>query len=225
MLYIVATPIGNLEDMTFRAVRVLQEVDLVLAEDTRRSGHLLKEYNIEAKMSSFHGHTNEGKLMHIVEELKAGKKMALISDAGTPGVSDPAYKLVNAAIEGGVQVVPIPGACAFLTALSASGAMMHRFKYLGFLPVKKGRQTLFKELKHELDETKNPATIVLYEAPHRLLKTLNDIQEYLGERHIVIGRELTKKFEEFVRGTTSEVVEHFTKNTPKGEFVVIINGI
>lgn len=218
MLYIVATPIGNLEDITFRAVRILKEVDTILAEDTRHSGILLKHYEIGTKMNSFHSHTNESKLNHIVEELKGGKNMALITDAGTPGISDPAYSLVNAAIEAGVEIVPIPGASAFLTALCASGAMTNKFLYLGFLPLKKGRQTLFKELAEE------KRTVVFYESPQRLVKTLGQIQEYLGERNLIVARELTKKFEEFVRGTTSEVIEHFTTHKPKGEFTVIING-
>ncbi|MBT6068846.1 16S rRNA (cytidine(1402)-2'-O)-methyltransferase [Candidatus Peregrinibacteria bacterium] len=223
MLYIVATPIGNLEDMTFRAVRVLKEVDLILAEDTRHSGILLKHYEIKTRMSSFHTHTTQAKVEHFVRELKgvdgeAPKDMALITDAGTPGISDPAYVLVNAAIKAGIEVVPIPGPSAFLTALSASGAMTNRFVYLGFLPIKKGRQTLFTALQEE------EKTIVFYEAPQRILKTLREIEKYLGERELVIGRELTKKFEEFVRGETSEVITHFEEKKPKGEFVVIING-
>jgi len=229
MLYIVATPIGNLEDMTYRAVRTLKEVDVILAEDTRTSGVLLKHYEISTKMTSFHSYTTQAKLEHLIRELQGDgssqpKNMALISDAGTPGISDPAYVLVNAAIKAGIKVIPVPGASAFLTALSASGAMTHRFKYLGFLPLKKGRKTLFEELAYELTETKNPSTIVMYESPKRVIKTLSQIQEYLGERHIIVARELTKKFEEFVRGTTSEVIEHFTKKTPKGEFVIVIDG-
>ena len=231
MLYIVATPIGNLEDMTFRAVRILKEVDTILAEDTRTSGVLLKHYEIKTKMSSFHSYTTQAKLEHLIRDMKgdekngkSGKDMALISDAGTPGISDPAYNLVNAAIEAGIRVIPVPGASAFLTALSASGAMTHRFKYLGFLPLKKGRQTLFKELAEELTESKNPSTIVFYESPKRLLKTLGQMQEYFGEREIIVARELTKKFEEFVRGTPQEMIDHFTAKAPKGEFVVIING-
>lgn len=224
MLYVVSTPIGNLEDMTFRAVRVLKEVDLILAEDTRHSGILLQHYDIQTPMTSFHSYTSREKLEALVRELSK-KNVALISDAGTPGISDPAYNLINAAIVAGVQIVPVPGASAFLTALSASGAMTHRFKYLGFLPVKKGRQTLFLELKKELEESKNPMTVVFYESSHRLMKTLDEIYKYFGDRRVVIARELTKKFEEFIRGTVSTAIEHFKKHPPKGEFVVIIDGL
>lgn len=223
MLYVVSTPIGNLEDMTFRAVRVLKEVDLILAEDTRHSGILLKHYDIKTPMTSFHSYTSREKLEALVRELSK-KNVALISDAGTPGISDPAYNLINAAISAGVQIVPVPGASAFLTALSASGAMTHRFKYLGFLPVKKGRQTLFFELKKELEESKNPVTIVFYESSHRLMKTLDEILKHLGNRRIIVARELTKKFEEFVRGNAQDVIAHFKMHTPKGEFVVIVDG-
>ena len=230
MLYIVATPIGNLEDMTFRAVRTLKEVDLILTEDTRHSGILLKSYDIKTPTTSFHSYTTDEKLKSLVRELAGTKghppkNAALISDAGTPGISDPAYNLVDAAIKAGVKIVPIPGASAFLTALCASGAMTNRFKYLGFLPVKKGRQTLFKELKVELENSKNPSTIVFYESVHRLVKTLEDVREYFGDRRIIVARELTKKFEEFVRGTASEVIEHFETHHAKGEFVVIVDGI
>ncbi|MDP4007873.1 MAG: 16S rRNA (cytidine(1402)-2'-O)-methyltransferase [Candidatus Peregrinibacteria bacterium] len=230
MLYIVATPIGNLEDMTFRAVRTLKEVDVILAEDTRHSGILLKHYDIKTPMTSFHSYSTEVKLKDLVRELSGdascpARSMAMISDAGTPGISDPAYNLINAAIKAGVKVVPIPGASAFLTAVCASGAMTNRFKYLGFLPVKKGRQTLFKELKAELEETKNPSTIIFYESSHRIMKTLDEIMSYLGDRNIIIARELTKKFEEFVRGTVSEVITHFKTHSAKGEFVVIIDGV
>lgn len=219
MLYIVATPIGNLEDITFRAVNVLKEADVILAEDTRHSKILLKKYEIDKKMISYHSHSGVMKLEKIISLLKEGKSCALVSDAGTPGISDPAYKLIKSAINEGIQVVPIPGPAAFLTALSASGLPTHQFLYLGFLPVKKGRQTLLKKLKDE------ERTVVFYESPHRLNKTLAQLKQFVGEeRQIVIGRELTKIYEEFVRGTIDEVDEIFENKKPKGEFVVILGG-
>lgn len=219
MLYIVATPIGNLEDITFRAVDVLKKADVILAEDTRHSKILLNKYKIDKKMLSYHSHSGVMKLEKIISLLKEGKSCALISDAGTPGISDPAYKLITTSIKEGIQVVPVPGPAAFLTALSASGLSTHQFLYLGFLPLKKGRQTLLKKLKDE------ERTVVFYESPHRIQKTLTQLKEFVGaERQIVIGRELTKIHEEFIRGTIEEAEEMFKSRKPKGEFVLILGG-
>ena len=218
MLYIVSTPIGNLEDMTLRGIRILKEVDLIAAEDTRHAQILLQKYEIKNQITSYHSYSNDFKLKQIVEMLVAGKNVALISDAGTPGISDPAYTLVRAAIEAGVQIVPIPGASALLAAVVMSGKPMHQFVYLGFLPIKKGRQTLLKSLVSE------DKTIVIYEAPHRIMKTLGDLKEYLGDRDISVCREITKIYEETIRCKISEAIEHFTKKAPRGEFVLVIQG-
>lgn len=218
MLYIVSTPIGNLEDMTLRAIRTLKEVDLIAAEDTRHAQILLQKYEIKNQITSYHSYSNDFKLKQIVEMLVAGKNVALISDAGTPGISDPAYTLVRAAIEAGVQIVPIPGASALLSAIVMSGKPMHQFVYLGFLPIKKGRQTLLKALASE------DKTIVIYEAPHRIMKTLSDLKEYLGDRDISVCREITKIYEETLRCKISEAIEHFTNKAPRGEFVLVIQG-
>ena len=218
MLYIVSTPIGNLEDMTLRAIRILKEVDLIAAEDTRHAQILLQKYEIKNQITSYHSYSNDFKLKQIVEMLVAGKNVALISDAGTPGISDPAYTLVRAAIEAGVQIVPIPGASALLSAIVMSGKPMHQFVYLGFLPIKKGRQTLLKALASE------DKTIVIYEAPHRIMKTLSDLKEYLGDRDISVCREITKIYEETLRCKISEAIEHFTQKAPRGEFVLVIQG-
>ena len=219
MLYIVATPIGNLEDITFRAVRVLKEVELILAEDTRHSRVLADHCGIVTPMTSFHSFTTSAKHEALIRELKSGKTMALISDAGTPGISDPAYALIKGAIDAGVQVVPIPGAAAFLTALMASGAMTHHFTYIGFPPIKKGRQTLFKSL------IALPHSIVFYESSHRLMRTLDELSVHFPERRCIVARELTKKFEEFVRGSFNETIAHFKAHPPKGEFVIVIDGV
>lgn len=219
MLFIVATPIGNLEDITFRAVKILKEADIILAEDTRHSKILLDKYGIDGKILSYHSHSGVMKLDKIIALLKEGKNCALISDAGTPGISDPAYKLITTAIEEKIEVIPIPGPAAFLTALQASGLPMHNFKFLGFLPIKKGRQTLLKSLKDE------DLTVIFYESPHRLIKTLNQLEEFVGEeRQLVIARELTKIHEEFIRGTVREIKEIFKDKKPKGEFTVILGG-
>ncbi|MDD4151960.1 MAG: 16S rRNA (cytidine(1402)-2'-O)-methyltransferase [Candidatus Gracilibacteria bacterium] len=216
MLYIVATPIGNLEDMTFRAVRTLKEVDYIACEDTRTSGVLLNAYDIKKILLSYHSFSSGFKLDKIIDLLKEGKDIALISDAGTPGISDPGYMLVKTAIENDIQICPIPGVSACITALSASGMQMNHFLYLGFLPVKKGRQTLFTSLQNK------EQTVVIYESVHRLLRTLEDLVKYFGANHyIVVGRELTKKFEEFKRGEVGEVLEYFKKQNLKGEFVIM----
>lgn len=216
MLYIVATPIGNLEDITLRAIRTLKEVDYVAAEDTRHVQILLQKYEIQKSTISFHAWSDERKLGQLMAILKEGKSIALVSDAGTPGISDPGYVLVKAAIDAGIKVVPIPGASAVITALCASGLPTHQFLYLGFLPMKKGRQTLLKTF---VDEER---TIVFYESPHRLLKTLAEFAQLFPGRRMVIARELTKIYEEFFRGTTGQAMEYFQNKTPKGEFVLML---
>lgn len=219
MLYIVATPIGNLEDITLRAIRILGEVDMIACEDTRTSWVLLNKYEIKKPLVSFHSHSWAPKVDRIIWELKSGKNIALISDAGTPGISDPGYILIKEAIVQWIEVVPIPGVTAFTTALMGSGMQMNHFLYLWFLPVKKGRQTLFKRLVEKKDET-----VVIYESVHRIIKTLHEIESYFGsEHHIVVGRELTKKFEEFQRGPVSEVISYFENKEwkLKWEFVVL----
>ncbi len=218
-LYIVSTPIGNLEDITLRALNTLKEVDLIAAEDTRHSQILLRKYDINKPCVSFHSHSGRAKVEKIINELVNGKNVALISDAGTPGISDPAYVLIKAALENDIKVIPIPGPAAFLTALTASGLPTNQFVYLGFLPLKKGRQTLLNSLKEE------KRTVVFYESPHRILKTLNQLKEILGaDRKIAIGRELTKIHEEFIRGTVLEAIEILGNSKPKGEFVVVLGG-
>ncbi|MDD2871438.1 MAG: 16S rRNA (cytidine(1402)-2'-O)-methyltransferase [Candidatus Gracilibacteria bacterium] len=224
MLYIVATPIGNLEDITYRAVRILSEVDSIACEDTRTSATLLNRYDIKKPLISYHSHSGQTKTDKIIEQLKKGQNIALISDAGTPGISDPGYILIKEAIMEGIEVVPIPGVTAFTTALMGSGMQMNHFLYLGFLPVKKGRQTLFKMLVERKNNKKEDETVVIYESVHRIVRTLKEIGEYFGSEHnIVVARELTKKFEEFKRGNVGEIVEYFENNPGKvkGEFVVL----
>lgn len=216
MLYIVATPIGNLEDITLRAIRMLKEADYIAAEDTRHVQILLQKYEIQKPTVSFHAWSDERKLTQLLQMLQEGKNIALVSDAGTPGISDPGYVLVKAAIEAGVQVVPIPGPSAFLTALSASGLPTHQFLYLGFLPIKKGRQTLLQTFENET------RTIIFYESPHRIQKTLVEFAQKFPDRPVVVAREITKIYEEFFRGTTNQAAEYFSKKTPKGEFVVML---
>jgi 16S rRNA (cytidine1402-2'-O)-methyltransferase len=215
-LFIVSTPIGNLEDISFRAVRTLKEVDLIAAEDTRHSKKLLSHYEIETPITSFHSHSSERKLQALSKELQNGD-LALISDAGTPGISDPAWSLIQAALDAQVEIVPIPGPAAFLTALTGSGLPMDKFLYLGFIPAKKGRQTLFQSI---LDEKR---TVIFYESPHRILKTLSQMLEILGpDRIVVLARELTKMHETFHRGTLAELHEACTKTPPKGEMTLLI---
>ncbi|MBP9812728.1 16S rRNA (cytidine(1402)-2'-O)-methyltransferase [Candidatus Gracilibacteria bacterium] len=220
ILSIVSTPIGNLEDITLRALRTLKEADYIACEDTRVTGQLLMHYQIEnnGRLLSFHSHSGFSKLDKIIELLKEGKQIALVSDAGTPGISDPGFVLIRKAIEEGIEVTPIPGASAVLSALVASGIDCHQYLYLGFLPVKKGRQTMLKSLVGKA------YTIVVYESVHRIEKTLSELEEYLGsEHHIVVGREITKKFEEFCRGTISEVREYYKGvGKVKGEFVIVL---
>ncbi|WP_370390249.1 16S rRNA (cytidine(1402)-2'-O)-methyltransferase [uncultured Winogradskyella sp.] len=218
-LYIVPTPIGNLKDITFRAIDVLNDVDLILAEDTRTSGKLLKHYEIATHMQSHHMH-NEHKLVNsVIEKLKSGTTVAVISDAGTPAISDPGFLLVRACIENNIEVECLPGATAFVPALVNSGLPNDRFVFEGFLPVKKGRQT---RLKFLAEETR---TMVFYESPHKLIKTLGNFCEYFGEDRLVsVSRELTKLYEETIRGTAKEVLGHFSEKQPKGEFVIVVAG-
>lgn len=216
MLYIVSTPIGNLKDITIRAIETLQEVDYIAAEDTRHSKILLNKYEITTPMMSYHSFSSDTKTEKIIELLKEGKSVALISDAGTPGISDPAYALIQRAIEEGIQVSPIPGASSLLAAIVMSGMRMNQFLYIGFLPLKKGRQTLLTNLKEE------QRTIVIFESPHRILKTLHQIVEFMGDIKICICREITKIHEEAIRCTASEAISYFEKNKPKGEFVLLL---
>ena len=218
-LFLVPTPIGNLEDITFRSVRILNEVDLILAEDTRTSGKLLKHFDIKPPMQSFHMHNEHKVLDKMINKLKMGIKIALISDAGTPGISDPGFLLVRACVEQGIDTECLPGATALIPALVQSGFPTDRFIFEGFLPPKKGRQT---RLKLWSEETR---TIVFYESPHKIVKTLSQLQEFVGgDRRLSVSRELSKKFEETVRGTVNELILHFSKKAPKGEFVIVLEG-
>ena len=218
-LYVVPTPIGNLEDMTFRAVNVLKSVDLILAEDTRTSGFLLKHYEIKTPMQSHHKFNEHKTLQHVIEKLKSGLNIALISDAGTPAISDPGFMLVRACVEQGIEVECLPGATAFVPALVSSGLPNDRFCFEGFLPQKKGRQTRLKSLA---DESR---TMIFYESPFRIVKTLTQLAEVLGRvRKASVSREISKLYEETVRGTLAELIEHFTQNSPKGEFVIVVAG-
>lgn len=218
-LYIVPTPIGNLEDMTFRAIRILKEVDLILAEDTRTSAPLLKHFEIDKRVFAHHQHNEHKATAEIIKFLKEGQNIALISDAGTPAISDPGFFLVREAIKNEIEVTCLPGATAFVPALVNSGLPNDQFVFEGFLPVKKGRQTRFKQLATE------ERTMIFYESPHRLLKTLTEFAEFFGEeRQVSVSRELSKMFEENVRGTVLEVKSHFENNVLKGEFVVCVAG-
>ncbi len=218
-LYIIPTPIGNLEDMTLRAIRILKEVDLILAEDTRKSRVLLAHYAIPTAMKSFHLANEHRILDKVVEAIRAGQKTALISDAGTPGISDPGYLLIRECIREGIEVETLPGATAFVPALLNSGLPAERFVFEGFLPHKKGRKTRLEKLQTE------DRSIVLYESPHRLLKTLTQLAEFLGPgRSASVSRELTKKFEETRRGSLADLLEHFQTHPVKGEFVIVIAG-
>ncbi len=224
MLYIVATPIWNLWDITYRAVETLKWVDSIACEDTRTSSVLLNHYEIKKPLVSFHSHSGVAKIERIIEQLKAWDDIALISDAGTPGFSDPGYVLIKQAIMDWIDVVPIPGVTAFATALMGSGLPMNHFLYLGFLPIKKWRQTLLIDIA-ERKKKKNAETVVIYESVHRIEKTVVQLGEYLWEDHqIVIGRELTKKFEQFIRWNCWEVAEYFKSNPGKikGEFVIMM---
>lgn len=219
-LYLVPSPIGNLADITFRAVEILKKVDLILAEDTRTSSVLLRHYNIEKPVTPYHQHNEHKVLQHLVDQMGGGKTMALMTDAGTPGISDPAFLLVRECIKNNIKVECLPGATAFVPALVNSGLPINRFVFEGFLPQKKGRQTMMKLLANE------ERTMIFYESPMRLVKTLEDCIEYFGaERQCCVSRELTKMFEENKRGTLQEVCDHFKLKPVKGEIVIIVQGI
>lgn len=218
-LYLVPTPIGNLKDMTFRAIDVLNEVDLILAEDTRTSGKLLKHFEITTQMQSHHMHNEHKTVTNLIEKLKSGMSIAVISDAGTPAISDPGFLLTRAAVEHNIEVECLPGATAFVPALVNSGLPNDKFVFEGFLPVKKGRQTRLLFL------TEETRTMVFYESPHKLIKTLGHFAEYFGQdRQVSVSRELTKLFEETIRGTAKEVLEYYTNKPPKGEIVIVVAG-
>lgn len=219
MLYIVATPIGNLEDMTLRGIRILKEVNYIFAEDTRVTKKLLNHFEIENTVYRYDEFTKMHQIANIINLLKEGKDIALVTDAGTPCISDPGYELVDAAHKEGIKVVPIPGASALTASASVAGLSMRRFCFEGFLPKKKGRQTLLKSL------TEEERTIVIYESPFRIEKTLRDIEQFIGVREVVIIREITKIYEEIMRGTTTELIERLAKNPIKGEIVLLIKGL
>jgi 16S rRNA (cytidine1402-2'-O)-methyltransferase len=219
VLYIVPTPIGNLQDITLRALEVLKKVDLILAEDTRTSSKLLNHYAIQKPVTPFHQHNEHQVLQHIISQLANGKTMALVTDAGTPGISDPGFLLVRECVKAGIKVECLPGATAFVPALVNSGLPSDRFCFEGFLPLKKGRHTLLTKLAEE------ERTIIFYESPVRLVKTLNDLSQYFGnDRKCCVSRELTKLYEENVRGSLQEVMLHFSEKTVKGEIVIILGG-
>ena len=218
-LYLVPTPIGNLEDITLRAIRILKEVDFILAEDTRTSGKLLKHFEIDTQMHSHHMHNEHKSVVGIVNRIKNGETCALISDAGTPAISDPGFLLTRTCLESNIEVDCLPGATAFVPALVNSGLPNDKFVFEGFLPVKKGRQTRFLLLAEE------KRTMIFYESPHKLVKTLGHFIDYFGaDRQVSVSRELTKMFEETIRGTVAEVLAHYTNKPPKGEIVVILDG-
>jgi len=219
LLYLVPTPLGNLKDITLRSLEVLQQVDVILCEDTRTSARLLKHYQIQKPVSPYHQHNEHKIVQHIVDQLRAGKTMALITDAGTPGISDPAFLLVRECIKQDVKVECLPGATAFVPALVNSGIPTNRFVFEGFLPIKKGRQTLLKQLAEE------ERTMIIYESPMRLVKTLEEFITYFGaNRQCCVSRELTKMFEENKRGTLREVADHFKAKAVKGEIVIVLAG-
>ncbi len=219
MLYIVPSPIGNLKDITLRALEVIKEVDLILAEDTRNTSRLLNHYDIKKPLTPYHQHNEHKVSAHLVEQMLAGKKMAVITDAGTPGISDPAYLLIRECINAGITIETLPGATAFVPALVNSGLSMTRFSFEGFLPLKKGRQTMMKKLAEE------ERTMIFYESPMRLVKTLKDFAQYFGEdRPCSVSRELSKMFEENKRGTLKEVASHFEAKQVKGEIVIVVAG-
>lgn len=218
-LFVVATPIGNLEDITLRALRVLAEVDLIAAEDTRITRKLLSRYGISTPLTSYHRHSSPAKMESIIRQLQAGKNIALVSDAGMPGVSDPGSELVRRCVEAGIPLVPIPGASAVTTALAVSGLQTQEFVFIGFLPRSKAK------LRRALDAlAQDPRTLVIFESPHRILKTLTAINEIFGDRPLAVMRELTKKFEEIYRGTAAEALAHFSQQPPRGEFTLVVAG-
>lgn len=215
-LYIVATPIGNLEDITLRAQRILEEVDLIAAEDTRNTPKLLQRYNIKTKLISLHQHSRPHELAHIIDLLKEGKNIALVSDAGTPGIADPGQKLIEQAVKENIAITPLPGASAVTTLLSISGLPTDQFTFLGFIPKKKGKATLIKKMADLI------WPIVLFISPYQLIKTLTEISVAYPNTEVVVGRELTKKFEEINRGPIQDIISHYQKKAIKGEFTVII---
>ena len=218
-LFIVPTPIGNLEDLTYRAARVLEEVDIILAEDTRTSARLLAHYSITTPMRSHHMHNEHKTVKKWADEISSGKNIALITDAGTPAISDPGFLLVRECVENQIEVDCLPGATAFVPALVNSGLPCDRFTFEGFLPQKKGRQTRLKALATE------SKTMIFYESPYRIVKSLQQFGEYMGlDRRVSVSREISKKFEETIRGTLAEVITHFTEKEPKGEFVIVLEG-
>ena len=221
ILYIVGTPIGNLEDMTFRAVRILQEVDIIAAEDTRHTGKLLHHFQVKTPQISYHEHNRHQRLPELIDNLLAGKTIALVTDAGMPGISDPGYELVKACADANITTVPIPGSCACIVALSASGLPTDRFIFEGFLAAKG------KERRRSLEALQSESrTIILYESPHRLRQTLADLGNFLGrDREVVLARELTKLYEEFWRGTVGDAIAHYTNREPQGEFTIVIAGV
>ncbi len=220
MLYLVPTPIGNLKDITLRALEVLKEADVILAEDTRTTSHLLNHYGISRPLTPYHQHNEHKVVEHLVQQLAAGKTMALVTDAGTPGISDPAFLLVRACVQHHIEVQSLPGATAFVPALVNSGLPANSFCFEGFLPLKKGRHTMLEQLKTEV------RTMIFYESPVRLVKTLNDLAQYFGaDRLCSVSRELTKMFEETKRGTLQEVAEYFSQKTVKGEIVIVVDGM
>ena len=219
MLYLVPSPIGNLADITYRAVEILKSVDLILAEDTRTSSVLLQHYQIQKPITPYHQHNEHKIVQHLTEQLQTGKTMALLTDAGTPGISDPAFLLVRECVKNNIKVECLPGATAFVPALVNSGLPINSFCFEGFLPLKKGRQTALKKFAEE------ERTMVFYESPMRLVKTLNDLIQYFGaERQCCVSRELTKMFEENKRGTLQQVHDHFNSKTVKGEIVIVVQG-
>lgn len=218
-LYIVPTPIGNLDDITLRAIKVLKEVDFILAEDTRTTSFLLKHLGIEKKLYSHHKFNEHATVKMVAESIEAGREVALVSDAGTPGISDPGFLLVRTCVEAGIEVETLPGATAFIPALVQSGFPCDKFCFEGFLPQKKGRSKRLQELAEE------ERTMILYESPYRVVKCLEQLIETMGEeRQVSVSRELTKKFEQTVRGTLAEVADHFREHEPKGEFVIVVAG-
>lgn len=219
MLYLVPTPLGNLKDVTLRSLEVLQQVDVILCEDTRTSSRFLNHYQIQKPLSPYHQHNEHKVVSHLIDQMKAGKQFALITDAGTPGISDPAFLLVRACVQEGIKVECLPGATAFVPALVNSGIPGNRFVFEGFLPLKKGRQTLFKQLATE------ERTMIFYESPVRLVKTLDEMSGYFGEERVcAVSRELTKLYEENFRGTLKQVADHFRAKAVKGEIVIVVAG-
>lgn len=218
-IYFVPTPIGNLGDITIRALDILKRVDVILAEDTRNSGKLLKHYEISTPMQSFHAHNEHKKTQQVILEAKQGRVFALISDAGSPGISDPGFLLARTAVEEGVGIASLPGATAFIPALVQSGFPTDRFVYEGFLPHKKGRKSRLELIRNE------ERTVVLYESPHRILKLLEQLVEMMPQRKVSVSREISKKFEETIVGMPEQVLQHFQSNSPRGEFVVVLSSV